>query len=67
MNKFSGESRRFGFVNFQDPETVQKVLKEEHCLDGEFINVEQAYEDRLIERRPYKGPDEGGELVHRSG
>ena len=47
VDKFTGESRRFGFVYFEEPESVQKVLNEEHCLDGEFIKVEQAYEDKI--------------------
>lgn len=37
MDKISGRPRGFGFVTFADPEVANKVLEEEHMIDGRIV------------------------------
>ncbi|KAM7254452.1 hypothetical protein ACFE04_003832 [Oxalis oulophora] len=39
MDKYSGRPRGFGFVTFADPAVADKVLKQEHNIDGRTVEV----------------------------
>lgn len=39
---FVGRSRGFGFVRFQDPSSVKKVMKEKHYLGSKLVEVKKA-------------------------
>ncbi|KAI5665446.1 hypothetical protein M9H77_15299 [Catharanthus roseus] len=41
MDKISGRPRGFGFVTFSDPEVANKVLEEEHVIDGRTVEVKR--------------------------
>ncbi|KAL6952289.1 hypothetical protein U1Q18_045571 [Sarracenia purpurea var. burkii] len=41
MDKLSGRSRGFGFVTFADPAVADKVLEEEHVIDGRAVEVKR--------------------------
>lgn len=41
MDKISGRPRGFGFVTFADPEVANKVLEEEHIIDGRTVEVKR--------------------------
>lgn len=41
MDKISGRPRGFGFVTFADPEVANKVLEEEHMIDGRIVEVKK--------------------------
>lgn len=37
LDKVSGRPRGFGFVTFADSEVADKVLQEEHVIDGRAV------------------------------
>ena len=39
MNKMSGRPQRFGFFTFDDPTVADKVLEEEHDIDGRAVRA----------------------------
>lgn len=39
MDKISGRPRGFGFVTFADPAVADKVLEEDHVIDGRPVEV----------------------------
>ncbi|KAG6395713.1 hypothetical protein SASPL_141837 [Salvia splendens] len=41
LDKISGRPRGFGFVTFADPEVADKVLQEEHIIDGRAVEVKR--------------------------
>ncbi|XP_057472470.1 LOW QUALITY PROTEIN: uncharacterized protein LOC130761041 [Actinidia eriantha] len=41
MDKITGRSRGFGFVTFADPAVADKVLEEEHVIDGRAVEVKR--------------------------
>ncbi|CAH9145606.1 unnamed protein product [Cuscuta epithymum] len=41
MDKLSGRPRGFGFVTFVDAEVANRVLKEEHVIDGRVVEVKR--------------------------
>ncbi|KAL1538174.1 heterogeneous nuclear ribonucleoprotein 1-like [Salvia divinorum] len=41
LDKISGRPRGFGFVTFADPEVADKVLQEEHVIDGRAVEVKR--------------------------
>mmetsp|Transcript_8688 Transcript_8688/g.13347 ORF Transcript_8688/g.13347 Transcript_8688/m.13347 type:complete len:103 (+) Transcript_8688:80-388(+) len=41
-DKFTGQPRGFGFVQFEDASAVDKVLAEEHTIDGRVLDIKKA-------------------------
>lgn len=41
MDKHTGRPRGFGFVTFADPAVADKVLEEEHIIDGRTVEVKR--------------------------
>lgn len=39
MDKVSGRPRGFGFITFADPEVANRVLQEEHVIDGRVVGL----------------------------
>ena len=39
MDRFSGRPRGFGFVTFADPAVADKVLEEDHVIDGRVVRT----------------------------
>jgi len=37
----TGRSRGFAFVNFQDPQVMESVLRDSHEIDGVWVNVDR--------------------------
>jgi RNA-binding protein Musashi len=33
----TGKSRGFGFITFEDPVSLQRVLKQDHIIDGKMV------------------------------
>ncbi|OIT28370.1 PREDICTED: heterogeneous nuclear ribonucleoprotein 1-like [Nicotiana attenuata] len=54
MDKVSGRPRGFGFVTFADPEVVNKVLEEDHIIDGRMVEVKRTVpkEDMQVKGAP---------------
>lgn len=40
IDKHSGRPRGFGFVTFSDPAVADKVLAEDHVIDGRMVTFE---------------------------
>ncbi|XP_059299585.1 heterogeneous nuclear ribonucleoprotein 1-like [Lycium ferocissimum] len=41
MDRISGRPRGFGFVTYADPEIANKVLEEDHIIDGRAVEVKK--------------------------
>ncbi|KAL2493244.1 RNA-binding (RRM/RBD/RNP motif) family protein [Abeliophyllum distichum] len=41
LDRVSGRPRGFGFVTFADPEVADKVLQEDHVIDGRAVEVKR--------------------------
>lgn len=41
LDKHSGRPRGFGFVTFSDPTVADKVLEDEHVIDGRMVEVKR--------------------------
>uniref|UniRef100_A0A4W5L738 RRM domain-containing protein n=1 Tax=Hucho hucho TaxID=62062 RepID=A0A4W5L738_9TELE len=41
-DKYSGQPRGFGFVTFEDPSVIERVLSDTHTLDGRNVEVKRA-------------------------
>ncbi|CAA0821144.1 RNA-binding (RRM/RBD/RNP motifs) family protein [Striga hermonthica] len=41
MDKITGRPRGFGFITFADPEVADRVLHEEHVIDGRTVEVKR--------------------------
>ncbi|MCD7461896.1 hypothetical protein HAX54_047353 [Datura stramonium] len=41
MDRISGRPRGFGFVTYADPEIADKVLEEDHTIDGRAVEVKK--------------------------
>ncbi|XP_059303078.1 heterogeneous nuclear ribonucleoprotein 1-like [Lycium ferocissimum] len=54
MDKISGRPRGFGFVTFADPEVANKVLEEDHVIDGRTVEVKRTVpkEDMQVKGAP---------------
>ncbi|KAJ8535850.1 hypothetical protein K7X08_034251 [Anisodus acutangulus] len=54
MDKISGRPRGFGFVTFADPEIANKVLAEDHIIDGRAVEVKRTVpkEDMQVKGAP---------------
>lgn len=39
LDKHSGRPRGFGFVTFSDPTVADKVLEDEHVIDGRMVTL----------------------------
>lgn len=65
MDKQSGRSRGFGFVDFQDEETMEAALSMTHEVDGVKVSI-SAYADRgqpgPPQRQPRQAPGGRGEV-----
>ncbi|KAK9282237.1 hypothetical protein L1049_005151 [Liquidambar formosana] len=50
MDKHSGRPRGFGFVTYADPAIADKVLEEDHVIDGRAVEVKRTVprEDMLV-------------------
>lgn len=33
----TGKSRGFGFITYEDPASLQRVLKQDHVIDGKMV------------------------------
>ncbi len=42
VDRATGSSRGFGFVTFEQVDTVEKVLKASHELKGKFVEIKRA-------------------------
>ncbi|CAN4089106.1 unnamed protein product [Withania somnifera] len=53
-DKVSGRPRGFGFVTFADPEVANKVLEEDHVIDGRTVEVKRTVpkEDMQVKGAP---------------
>lgn len=36
-DSFTGQSRGFGFVTFDDPASLLRALKQDHIIDGKMV------------------------------
>ncbi|XP_049356146.1 heterogeneous nuclear ribonucleoprotein 1-like [Solanum verrucosum] len=54
MDKVSGRPRGFGIVTFADPKVANKVLEEEHIIDGRTVEVKKTVpkEDMQVKGSP---------------
>ncbi|KAL3632009.1 hypothetical protein CASFOL_024993 [Castilleja foliolosa] len=41
MDKISGRPRGFGFITFADPEVAERVMQEDHVIDGRSVEVKR--------------------------
>ncbi|KAI8901244.1 hypothetical protein BC833DRAFT_578513 [Globomyces pollinis-pini] len=41
-DNFTGRSRGFGFVTFEDPKVLDRVLKQDHTIDGKIVDPKRA-------------------------
>ena len=42
MHDYNGKSRNYGFVVFQSPAILTRVLKQEHTIDGKLVDTKRA-------------------------
>lgn len=38
MDTMTGKSRGFGFVTFTDPKSIDRILKQDHVVDGKIVS-----------------------------
>lgn len=55
MDKMSGRPRGFGFVTFADPAVADKVLEEEHVIDGRAVEVKRTVPREDMQQQQVKG------------
>ncbi len=69
MDKFSGKSKGFGFVEMSSPEEAQKAIDQLNgqSLDGRAINVSEARPQAPRENRGGGGRSFGGGGFNRGG
>ncbi|KAH6821114.1 RNA-binding family protein [Perilla frutescens var. hirtella] len=54
-DKISGRPRGFGFVTFADPEVAEKVLEENHVIDGRTVEVKRTVPRENVQVRGVSG------------
>lgn len=38
MDPMTGKSRGFGFITFADPKSIDRILKQDHVVDGKIVS-----------------------------
>lgn len=46
-DRHSGRPRGFGFVTFADPAVADRVLEEEHVIDGRAVTLTHSFPDNI--------------------
>ncbi|GFQ08201.1 heterogeneous nuclear ribonucleoprotein 1 [Phtheirospermum japonicum] len=51
LDKISGRPRGFGFITFADPEVAERVIHEDHVIDGRSVEVKRTVPREDIQGR----------------